>query len=65
MLSAEEREELNAAEGKWPGLAHAILELSERHPVLPPPGGQDGVTRYRDLPPEFRVPRRRLASALY
>jgi hypothetical protein len=36
MLSEEEKKRLDNAEGKWPRLANAILELSEKHPVLPP-----------------------------
>jgi hypothetical protein len=49
-LSAAEKGRLRAAEGRWPQLARAILELAERHAVLPPP-------RWVSLPPnEFPAP---------
>jgi hypothetical protein len=53
-LSVAEQELLRKAEGaSWPQLARTILELSERHPVLPPrPSGP--ITSFRDLPPEAK-----------
>jgi hypothetical protein len=54
MLSDEEKERLTKAEGKWPRLANTILELSEKHPVLPPlPAGP--IVRYNQLPPEAKA----------
>jgi hypothetical protein len=53
MLSEEETRRLTTAEGKWPRLAKTILELSEKHPVLPPlPAGV--IERYNQLPKETR-----------
>jgi hypothetical protein len=54
MLSDEEKERLTKAEGKWPRLANTILELSEKHPVLPPlPSGP--IVRFNQLPPEAKA----------
>jgi hypothetical protein len=53
MLSDEEKERLKNAEGKWPRLANTILELSEKHPVLPPlPAGP--IDRFNHLPKEAK-----------
>jgi Asp-tRNA(Asn)/Glu-tRNA(Gln) amidotransferase C subunit len=54
MLSDEEKERLKSADGqKWPRLAKTILELSERHPVLPPlPSGP--IERFNQLPKEVK-----------
>jgi hypothetical protein len=60
-LTADERRQLDAAEGKWPLLAHTIWDLAERHPYLPPlPNGP--VRGYKDLPKEVKdlYPPRRL-----
>jgi len=52
-LNEEEKERLTKAEGKWPRLANTILELSEKHPVLPPlPSGP--IVRFIQLPPEAK-----------
>jgi hypothetical protein len=59
-LSDEERDQLKKAEGKWPALPALILELSERHPILPQlPDG--GYTRFQKLPAEVKrlLPRNR------
>ncbi len=53
MLSDEEKERLKNAEGKWPRLAKTILELSEKHPILPPsPSGP--IERFSQLPKEAK-----------
>ena len=53
MLSEEESKRLTLAEGRWPRLAKTILELSEKHPVLPPlPAGP--IDRYNLLPKEAK-----------
>lgn len=50
-FSQADRLRLKQAEGRWPDLAKAILDLSEQHPVLPPlPTGP--ITRWRELPRE-------------
>jgi hypothetical protein len=54
MLSDEEKDRLAKAEGKWPRLANTILELSEKHPMLPPlPTGP--IVRFNQLPPEAKA----------
>jgi hypothetical protein len=53
MLSEEEKKQLDNPEAKWPRVARSILELSEKHPVLPPKPG-DAITRYAQLPPEAK-----------
>jgi hypothetical protein len=50
MLSKTENHRLDEAEGKWPTLARTILELSEKHEVLPPKFGFTGPTHYQELP---------------
>ncbi len=62
VLSSEEKEDLTGAEGNWPGLALTVLDLAERHPVLPPPHPRSGATTYKELPFEYRraMPRPRL-----
>lgn len=54
MLSEEEKEELKrASQARWPRLALAILELSDKHPVLPPlPSGP--IVKYDQLPTEAK-----------
>jgi outer membrane protein OmpA-like peptidoglycan-associated protein len=54
MLTDEEKERWKrAAQGRWPRLADAILELSEKHPVLPPlPAGS--IVKYDQLPMEVK-----------
>jgi hypothetical protein len=54
MLSDEEKERLTKAEGKWPRLANTILELSEKHPVLPPLA-TGPIVRFNQLPPEAKA----------
>jgi hypothetical protein len=65
MLRPDERDSLAAAEGSWPGLALLLLDLSQRHPVLPPANSQPGVTRYQDLPANVRalLPRKQLTMS--
>jgi hypothetical protein len=53
MLNEEEKKRLENAEGKWPRLANTILELSEKHPFLPPaPAGR--IERFNQLPKEAK-----------
>ena len=53
MLNEEERDHLTKAEGQWPRLAKTILELSEKHPVLPPlPVGP--IVTFNQLPKEAK-----------
>lgn len=53
MLREEENGQLAAAQGKWPSYAQTILELSEKHPVLPPlPTGK--IERFNQLPKEVK-----------
>jgi hypothetical protein len=49
-LDEDEKKRLQQADGgRWPELARTILELSERHPVLPAlPGGK--IICFQDLP---------------
>ena len=48
-LSAEEKELLKQAEGKWPDLPRLVRELADRHPALPPlPMGE--IRKWGDLP---------------
>jgi hypothetical protein len=51
MLSPAELKRLDDADGQWPLLPLTILELSDKHPVLPPPVGMATVTAMKDLPP--------------
>ncbi len=52
-LSEEEAKRLAKAEGEWPRLAKTILDLSEKHPVLPPK--QTGpIERFNQLPKEAK-----------
>lgn len=64
MLSEAEKQQVQKAEGRWPALALTLLELSERHPVLPPPHGRAAVTRYPDLPHQLKMllPHKRLVN---
>ena len=53
MLSAEENEQLTKAQGKWPLYSQTVLELSDKHPVLPPlPTGK--IERFGQLPQEAK-----------
>lgn len=54
MLAPDEVKRLRDAEGVWPLLPHTILDLSSKHPVLPPVHGTLGVIRYLDLPVEVK-----------
>src|SRR5262249_46208468 len=54
-LSAQEQEQPRQAEGKWPLLARTILKLADEHPILPPPAGRKGVTRFRGLPLDLQT----------
>ena len=62
MLSDEEKDHLRrTGRNRWPKLAYTILDLSEKHPVLPPlPAGQ--IVHYDRLPAEVRsaLPQERL-----
>jgi hypothetical protein len=49
MLSDAEKQQLKNTEG-WPALALTILELSERHPVLPPAPGLGPITKFDQMP---------------
>ena len=49
MLGDEEKDRLKNAEGKWPQLAVAVADLSEKHPYLPPPPS-GAVVKYDQLP---------------
>lgn len=60
-LDPAERVRLDQLEGGWPAYAQTILELSRKHPILPPL--RDGyATRYLELPVEWKraLPRRQL-----
>jgi hypothetical protein len=49
MLSDTEQQRLKNAEG-WPALAQTVLDLSERHPVLPPAPGLGQITKADQMP---------------
>jgi hypothetical protein len=54
MLGAEEKEQLKNAEGRWPLLTHTLVELSDRHPVLPPILNGPVILHHQDLPMEMK-----------
>jgi len=54
MLSREERERLDKAEGQWPLFPQTIVELSDKHPVHLP-GPSTGPTRFAELPAEVQL----------
>lgn len=64
MLTVREKESLAKAEGHWPALALTVLELNERHPILPAAANRTQITRYQDLPEQMKslLPRKRLIN---
>jgi hypothetical protein len=53
-LNKIEHGRLLAAQGKWPQFTKTIVELSNRHPVLPP-GPRGEITTYKQLPPAISI----------
>jgi hypothetical protein len=53
LLSPEEEERLQAAEGQWPLLPRTLVELADKHPFVLP-GPSRGPTRFEELPEENR-----------
>ena len=49
MLNPEEKQHFKNSQG-WPALALTILDLTDKHPVLPPVNGTTAVVRYEQLP---------------
>jgi hypothetical protein len=48
MLSKEEQQRLDAAEGQWPLYPMTLVELADKHPLALPP--THGSTQFKDLP---------------
>src|SRR5581483_1537737 len=54
MLSREEKERLDKAEGQWPLFPQTLVELSDKHTVLLP-GPSTGPTRFAELPSDIQT----------
>jgi hypothetical protein len=54
MLSPEEKERLDKAEGHWPQFAQTLVELNDKHPIKLP-GPTTGPTRYTELPDDIQL----------
>ncbi len=53
MLSQDERERLEKAEGAWPQFPQALVEIADRHPVALP--GPHGPTTFKQLPTDLQA----------
>jgi hypothetical protein len=53
LLSKEEEQRLQEAEGQWPLFPRTLVELADRHPFFLP-GPVRGPTRFEELPAEVR-----------
>lgn len=55
-LTPDEGRHYRQAEGRWPAFLLLLIQLSDRHPVLPPlPAPQKPITRYEDLPEKAKT----------
>ncbi len=63
MLHYDEKEKLGKAQ-EWPVLALMILELSEKHPVLPPAPGLGRIEKFEQLPPDTKRSLQKQAKSL-
>jgi hypothetical protein len=54
MLSREEKERLDKAEGQWPLFPQTLVELSDKHPIVLS-GPTTGPTRFEQLPDDIRL----------
>jgi hypothetical protein len=54
MLTPDERDSLNKAEGKWPLYEHTLRDLAGKHEVLPPTPGKV-YDSWDSLPPDWKT----------